>query len=260
MPITEVTSSPSKMRLILPVSGAGADVPAGTPLMRGATAGTNKGIAIPITASSNARCLGLLCGLHDYSVVGDCLTQTLANWYPGFTTTPPAQEVELLDTATLVKMDYAISTATQVAVASATSTVLTITSTEADLDGGWAYVMAGIGIGQLAYIKSSTTAAWTVNTMGTTCDSTSKLIKILPLFYDTPTFLINTATQATLLDSIAAIGTGRAVVLEQIINKNGKKDLMDPSGFNANTGLNSLSILSFQATLAFVDSVFHPVS
>lgn len=270
MAIAEVVISPAaKMSYAFPVSGAGSNIPAGTLMQIGVTAGTNASIAIPGVATAGDGTnlpLGLLIEPHNFSASGDALTQTLNSWWPNGKlasgkTQFPSRAIELLDIGVIFRMDYALASATQVAVASATSTVITITSTEAALDGGWSYVVAGTGIGQLAFIKSSTTGAWTITANNTTLDNTSKLIKILPIFHKLPTFLVNTTTVPTLLDSIAAIGTARAIQLGQyMIRPDGCPQRLDPGVHDGLSGLSALANLTFYAHLQMQNTIWHPLA
>ncbi len=271
-PSTYVINWADMRSILFPVSGAGTDVPVGTPLMRGVTAGTNKGVLIPITATSNAHGLGILSEFHDYSASGDALTATLTQWFPVanpggssylnavITGAPlPSHQVDLYDTATVVKMDYDL--AATVAVASASTVTLTVTSAEADWDSGFVYVNAGTGIGQLLNIVSGTSGSIVLQTTPTVePDNTSKLTKIMPLFYDTPVFKINTATVPTIIASTAAAGTGRAVNLANFICINGLSTRMDPKIYNQTNSLNSVSQLAMYSYLGFLDTALHPVS
>lgn len=270
MAIPEVVINPNaKLSYVFPVSGAGSSIPLGTLMQMGVTGGTNTSIAIPAVSTAGDATnlpIGLLAEAHSNSASGDATTQTIVSFYPNGTlasgkTQFPSRAIELLDLGLIMRMDYANSDATQVSVASATSTVITITSTEATLDGGWSYVMGGTGIGQLSWIKSSTTGAWTIKANTTTLDSTSKLLKILPIFHSLPTFLVNTTTVPTKIDSKAAIGTGRAVTVGQyIVKPDGIPQRMDPLTYDGATGLSSLASITFFAHLQMQNSVWHPVA
>lgn len=267
MAVVEVVHSTSKREFTFPVSGAGSNIPAGTPLMPGATGGTNKSIAIPITATSNARGIGLLNELHKFSASGDATTATLVDWFyqnagaqlASTNTSFPSHPVELYDNATIVRMDYSL--VSTVAVASASSATLTITSFEANFDGGWVYVNAGTGIGQLLFVASSSSGSCVLTSAATTqLDSTSKLTKVLPIFYETPIFLVNTTTVPTQLDSSAAAGTGRAVCLRSLFQKNGLEVILNPKSFHNTTGYNSLTQFALYSLLNFQNTAFHPNS
>lgn len=274
MAISQVSINPyPKAYLSLPVSGAGSNIPVGTLMMPGATNGTNEGVAIPFTASSNARALGLLAELHNYGFSGDATQATLVQWFPvgaglGLNYSPggsvtagnpfPNRQIELFDTGILCRIDYAVGA---VAVASATSTALTITSETAGQGGSFVYVNAGTGIGTMAFIKSSTTSTLTaVSAMQTTLDATSVLTKILRHFYQTPIWKVNTATVPTLIDSVAGDGSGKACILGSYIQRNNFEDRLDPKTFHKITGLNSLAVLNFYSLVQICDTSFHPIS
>lgn len=264
MAIAEVVQSVSKWERLFPVSGAGANIPVGTILMPGATGGTNLSILIPATATSNARCIGLLNELHKFSASGDATTATLVDWfYPGQlgtgNTAFPSHPVELFDNAVTVRYDYSL--ASTVAVASASSATLTITSFEANFDGGWVYVNAGTGIGQILFVASSSSGSCVLTSAATTqLDSTSKLTKVLPHFYETPVWLVNTTTAPTQLNSTAAAGTGRAVTLAQMIQRNGIEQRLNPKSHHNNSGLNSLNQFALYAFMCMQNTAFTPNS
>lgn len=255
-----------------PVSGAGSDIPVGTLMIPGVTGGTNIGVLIPATATSTVDCLGVLNELHDYSECGDALTQTLTRWFPlpalnsgsyqlgaKLAGGPyPSHRVDLIDTMVSVKVDYSL--ASTVAVASATTTALTITSEVSGEDSTFVYVNAGTGIGQLGFIKSSTTDTLTlISALTTTLDSTSKLTKVLPLFYSLVIWKVNTTTQPTTLDSVAGNGSARAAVLANFITINGLQSRLDPYVFHNSQSLNSLSQFALSSYVGIQNSLFHPI-
>lgn len=267
MAITEVVLSPGgKMSLLFPVSGAGANIPLGTPLMKGASGGTNFGVAIPVTATSNARAIGLLAEKHVFASSGDATTATLVSWFAqnGQLSTGnvafPSHPLELLSTAVVMRVEYSL--ASTVAVVSNTTTTVVVTSFEDNYDGGWIYVNAGTGIGQLFFVKASSSGNITIPATPTTSlDSTSKLTKIMPFFLDTPVWKINTSTVPTILDSTAATGTGRAVCLGSFLQKgDGIAQQLDPKAYSGATGLSSISQLVFWSYMAMVDTCFDPVA
>lgn len=260
-----------------PVSGAGSNVPQGTLLMPGVTNGTNKGVLIPVTATSTARCVGVLAELHNYATQGDALTQTLTQWFTmpasnggssflgsaisGGGAPVPASRVNLLDTFTAIKMDYSI--VSTLAVASATSSALTVTGEIAGQDSTFVYVNAGTGIGQLGFVKSSATDTLTwISALTTTLDSTSKLTKILPLYWEQATLLVNTTTAPTTVDSAVGISSSgaRAISLANFISINGLTSRLDPKIHHKTTGLNSVSQLVFYSYFALQDTIYHPIS
>lgn len=266
MAITEVVYSPAgKWAELFPVSGAGSNIPKGTLMMRGATAGTNLGVAIPVTATSNTRAIGILAELHNFSASGDATTATLNSWFPNGTlasgkTQFPSRTIELLDTAVVMRVEYYLSST--VAVASYSAGTITITSFEANYDSGFVYVNAGTGIGQLGFVASSSSGSCVLTSALTTAlDSTSKLTKVMPIFYDTPVWKVNTTTVPTLIDSTAAVGTGRAVNLGNFISKgDGLPQRLDPLVYHNAQSLNSITNLVLFSQLALVDAAFHPVA
>lgn len=267
MAITEVVLSPAgKFSHLFPVSGAGANIPVGTLMMRGATGGTNKGIAIPVTATSNARGIGVLIQKHNYSLSGDALTATLCSWFPQNGTLAsgksefPSHQIELLSTSVVMRVEYSL--ASTVAVVSNTTTTVVVTSFEDNFDGGFIYVNAGTGIGQLFFVQASSSGNITIPATPTTAlDSTSKLTKIMPYFLDTPVWKINSTTAPTLLDSTAATGTGRAVNLGSFIQKgDGIAQYLDPLAYSGATGLSNISQLTFWSYMAMIDTCFDPVA
>lgn len=267
MAITEIVlNSAGNPRLLCPVSGAGANIPLGTPMMKGATGGTNFGVLIPITATSNTRAIGLLTKQHNFAASGDATTATLVSWFAqngslaSGKTAFPSQEIALFGNNPIMRVEYSLTST--MAVASYSNGTITITSYEANRDSGFVYVNAGTGIGQLGFIASSSSGSCVLTSALTTAlDSTSKLTQILPMFYDTPVWKINTATVPTTLDSTAAAGTGRAVNLGNFLQKgDGIAQQIDPLTYHNSQGLSAISQLVFWSYMALVDSAFYPVA
>lgn len=275
MAVTSVVNYDSKRELLFPVSGVGANIPVGTVMIPGATLGTNNGVLIPCTATSNLHGVGLLNEAHVYGNSGDALMTALIPWYPlaGFKGGStllgavqnsqaqywPSHPVDLFDTAVLVKMSYNL--ASTMAVASYATTSITITNEITGKDSGFDYINAGTGIGQLAFITVSNSGSDTILVAPTVAlDNTSKLTQILPLFYQLPVWKINSTTQPTTIDSTAAVGTGRASIMANFIQKNGDSFYLDPYTFSNAQGLNLLAQLDFYSFLAMQSTAFHPVS
>lgn len=274
MAICQVAVNPNaKDYKVLPVSGAGSNIAVGALMMPGATSDTNEGVAIPVTASSNLRVLGVLRELHNYAFTGDALQATLTRWFnvgatvgsgyaPGAAVTPgspvPSHPIELIDNSILVRVDYATGA---VAIASATSTDWTITSETQGQGGSFAYINAGIGVGQLAFIwKTSSGHMFPVSALTTTLTSASVLTKILRHFYETPIWKVSSATAPTLLDSVAGDGTGRAICLGSYIQRGNQDDRLDPYTFHNMQSLNALAVLNFYSLLQLQNTAFHPVT
>ncbi len=271
--VTSVVQYADMRELAFPVSGAGSNIPVGTMLMPGVTLGTNSGVLIPCTAASNADAIGILNEAHNYAASGDALVATLTQWFAlsGFDSNNylfgvkasgggpfPSHRVDLFDTATLVKVSY--SQASTMAVASQATTTVTITNEITGKDSGFLYINAGTGIGQLLFITQSNSGSDTIATAPTVAlDNSSKLTQILPLFYNLPVWKVNTTTVSTLLDSTAAIGTGRADIIANFININGLVNRLDPKIYNNAQGLSSVSQLDFFSYVAIQDTGFHPI-
>lgn len=264
MAICQVVENPNAKDVkLFPVSGAGANIPVGTIMMPGATNGTNEAVAIPVTSSSNADAIGVLAEKHNYSASGDATQATLVSWFAngvmGSTNTAfPSHPIELCNNAVVIRVDYDL--ASTVAVASAISTALTVTGSVAGFGGSFVYYNAGTGIGQLVFIKSSTTDTLTlVGATGTTADNTTKITQILPIFHNLVVWLVNTTTVPTKLGSVAGEGSGRALILGQYIQRNNVEERMDPKVCHGLTGLNSLTTLNMYAKLMIQDSCFDPI-
>lgn len=263
--------------ILFPVSGAGSNIPVGTLLMKGATGGTNKGVLIPVTASSNASGVGILNEPHIYGASGDALTagSTLTQWFPisaftgggtlfnaasvtGSNGTYPSHRVELYDSSVVCKVDYDLTTA--IAWASGSGTSQVVTSFEDNYDGGFLYTNAGIAIGQLNFVQASSSGTITMVAPTVQFTTTSRFTKIQPLFLDTLVWTVNTTTNPTIIGGTAAAGTGRAVNLANFININGLSNRLDPKIYNNTVSLNTVSQLGFYSYLNLVDTVFHRIN
>jgi hypothetical protein len=281
MAICQVAVNPNaKQYVVLPVSGAGSNIPVGTLMRAGATQGTNEGVAIPYASGSPATSgtalgIGILQELHNFAVSGDATQTTLVQWFqvgamlgasyaPGASVNAgnpfPSRKIELFDNSILFRIDYAVGA---VAVASYSAPTITITSEVAGFGGGFVYVNGGTGIGQLGFIASSTAGSMalvTGKTFTTPLDSTSTLTKILPHFYSTPIWKVNTTTAPTLLDSVAGAGSGRGACLGSYIQRNNMEDRLDPLIFNNMQSLSGLAVLNFYSLMQAQSTVFHPIA
>lgn len=276
--VTSVVNQANIREILFPVSGAGSNIPTGTLMMPGVTAGTNIGVLIPITAASNQEVIGVLNGNHTFASSGDALTTTLNQWFPlaGFNgssflagvanaATPlayPSRQVELCDTSVLVKVSYSLASTMAVASFSPGAQTITITNETTLKDSAFDYFNAGTAVGELAFVTISNAGSDTLVT-GTPLtiapDNTTKITQILPLFYSLVVWKANSATVSTLLDSTAAVGTGRALVVANYISLNGDSFRLDPKTFHNRQGLNLVSNLDFYSYVALNDSAFHPI-
>lgn len=244
----EIISSPKTPLMSVSVDGNGTDIIDGALVMAGATAGTNTSAVILATGAS-ADAVGVMQGLHDASVDTDTtpddglidIRRDVSPFVPGCTV---AIEYDQSDTA--------------IQDGGGSSTTITGTNLEDDIDGGWIYMVSGTGIGQLFYIKSSTTSTATIKSAaGTTPASSDTFIKILPIFH--AKFKLNSTSDK--------IGTDLAVPgspLVWVLLKNqirytdtaGWIDL-DPTVHHNLSGLNS-KFVHFQGLYAPRNTIYSP--
>lgn len=269
---TYVVNYAAIREVAFPFSGAGANVPAGTLVIPGVTGGTNIGVLIPATASSNTDCLGVLNENHTFAASGDATTATLVQWFPANSGDSgsfalgtklaggpyPSHRVDLCDTMIAVKVDYSL--VSTVAVASSTSTAITATSAVAGEDSAFVYFNAGTGIGQLGFLKSTATDTYTLTSaLTTTADSSTKITKVLPLFASLVIWKVNSTTQPTTLDSTVGLGSARAGVLANWISKNGLISRLDPLIHHNTQGLNTANQFALSSYVGIQNSLLHPI-
>lgn len=275
--VTSVVSYANIRELAFPVSGAGSNIPLGTLMMPGVTAGVNDGVLIPVTAASNADAIGVLNEPHVFAASGDAVTTTLAQWFEiaGFNSNNytlgvkqsgggpyPSHRLDLFDTSVMVKVSYNQASTMAVASFNAGTQVVTITNEITLKDSAFDYINAGTGIGQLAFVTISNAGSDTLvsaTKLTVALDNTSKITQILPIMYNLPIWLVNTTTQSTLLDSSAAVGTGRALIAANFISINGLVNRLDPKVYHNSQGLNSVAALDFYSYLAMQDTGWHPI-
>lgn len=229
----------------IPVYGAAGDLKAGAVLKRGATPATDNGMAIlgaaNTTASSDA--LGVLLKKLTYATDGETLIAGTA-----FVTRP----VELFSPARIVRAEYDLVTAIVTCTQAVSTTTLTLTSLEDDIDAAFLYVAAGLGIGQTNYLTAAAAGSCTLKAaFGTSLDTTSKLVKILPRFHQ----FAGLSADGTKLGSYAAVGVHTIIVLDSYIVRNGRVDPLDPTKHAALTGLNSLRSLRIEADIMFRNTI-----
>jgi len=181
----------------LPLYGGSADISDGALIMPGVTAGTNLGLFIKSDATG-ADSIGVLQGLHDYSVVGDSLVAG-TSWVEG--------EVQLHDQYSPVIVEYDQNDT--MAVGSNSGTALTISSLEDNIDTSWVY---NTTVKQLSFLTASASGSATQKTaMGWTAADTC--IKILRLGHQ----VVKLNSAATKIGTDAAAGTWTVFVLENWI-------------------------------------------
>ena len=200
----------NKARIIeLPVDGNGSDIQIGALLMRGVTDEVNRGVAI-LATSAAADAIGILAELHDFSVDGDTTMEDGAVLVK--------HPVEIIKPGDEVFAELADDASNDVDVASYSNGTVTITSLEDDIDGGWMYVRAGAGVGQVGYIKESASGSCVLKSAFTTAlDNTSKVLILRPLFHQT----VELDSTASKIKSTAAAGNLPWRILEHLITYDG---------------------------------------
>lgn len=258
---TGVVNSLKSRVMRLPLDGNAADVAAGALLMPGVTAETDLGVLRPCTATSNTDVIGVLRQLHDFSVTGDAEVTGTVNWFREFDATSPDPEVELLDTATLVAVPYSLAAADDVAVTSYSAPTITITSLEDNIDTSFAYITVDPGAGQLTFLATSASGSVTHVTgeLATAPTSSSSLIKIYRLFHTLVVWVVATATVEQRLGTTAAVGSGRVLVMDNHIIRNGLDQRLDPEAHSGLSGLDDLTQLQFYSILHLQNTGFHPI-
>jgi len=226
--------SPSRGLIKVPIDGAGADIQSGAIVKPGSTeagsATDNYGLAV-LTDEAAADALGVLVALHDYSEVGDSDTYTgAANvmaevdpFYPGCLV---AAEYDTTDTMAIASMQ--------------STTAVRVTSIEDHLSGGWLYVAAGTGAGQLLYIIYDDATDLFLKSAPTTAlvAADSTLVKIPPLFHG----LHKLKTTMDKLGTDAAAGTFPARTLRNQMRYTGCEGWIDlDPGLHHNLNLSGLS-------------------
>lgn len=233
----------------LPIFGNSADILQGAFVMRGGTAATMNGALVKASGSSALPdIMGRLLELHDYSATGDTLVAGTS-----FVTHP----VQLAHPFGIHRVEYDLTsqiTATQ----AVSTTTITLASLEDNIDAAFLYVVDGTGEGQTNYLTASAAGSATLKAaFGTSLDTSSKLIKILPRFHQ----LISLNSDGTKLASQDAAGAVNAIVIDSYIQRNGAKiDQLDPTKHAALTGLSSLRSIKFYADIAIIDAIPYSIA
>lgn len=231
----------------LPVSGGGSAISSGALLKRGATPASDNGMLIPATGSSaTPDIIGILRGPH--ATADDTLINGTV-----FTTKP----VDILVPYRIVRAEYSVASGDLITCTQAvTTTTMTVTSLEDDIDSAFLYVVSGTGAGQLVYLTASASGSCTLKAaFGTSLDTTSKFIKILPRFHQ----LGSWTSDGTKLSSQAAAGATKIIVIDSFIVRNGHEQQLNPVVHSGLTGLNSLASLKFEANIAIRDTIPYSV-
>ena len=235
------------LRYNLPIYGGGADVKRGAFVGVGATPGTDNGLLIKKSGSSAIPdILGQLQELLDYSEEGESLIAGTA-----FVTKP----VLLAQPFRIFRVQYdptSVISATQ----AVSTTTITLTSLEDDIDAAFLYVQSGVGLGQTNYLTASASGSATLKAaFGTSLDTTSRLLKILPRFHD----IISLNSDGTMLASQAAAGAVKGMVIDTYIKRNERLEQLNPTKHDALTSLNGLRTIRFFADIAIRDTAVYTV-
>lgn len=227
----------------LPIYGGGADVLQGAFLKRGPTPGTDNGMLVKASgASATPDIIGRLASMLDYSVDGETLIAGTS-----FVTKP----VILAHNFRIHRIEYDL-TSVIAATQAVSTTTITLTSLEDNIDAAFLYVVSGLGLGQTNYLTASASGSATLKAaFGTSLDTTSNLIKILPRFHP----LISLNSDGTKLASQAAAGAINAMVIDTWIQRGSRLEQFNPVKHAALTGLNSVKGLHFYADVAFRDTI-----
>lgn len=236
------------VRYKLPIYGAGANIKRGAAVKVGTTPGTDNGMLIKASGSSaTPDIFGFIQELHDYTATGDTLidgTKTVT--HPVLIAHPWRIFRIPFDLTSVITCTQAVST-----------TTATVTSLEDDIDAAFLYVTVGTGLGQTNYLTAAAAGSCTLKAaFGTSLDTTSKFIKILPKFHD----ILSLNSDGTMLASQAAAGAIKGMIVDTFIDRNGKLESLDPVKHAALTGLNSLGgRLRFVADVAIRDTAVYTV-
>lgn len=242
----KIISGPSRM-VKVPLDGNGSDIVDGALIAPGTTAGTDMGV-FHLAGADGTDAVGVLEGLHDFSVVGDAT--------PEDGLVHPLGYVNLLlpgcvlaceyDTDGVVTCDSSVDT-----------TSVTATSLEDNIDSSWVYFVSGTGIGQLAYVDASASGDATIKAaLATAHAENDTFIKVLRLGH--ALLVMNSAR--TKLTSTAAVGTWTARVLRNQIRYNGSNGWEDlsPITHHGLVGLNGKAV-KFRAIVVPCNTFFSPI-
>jgi len=226
----------------LPVTGGGSAIAVGALLKKGPTPGTNNGMLVLSSANTTGSidAIGILRQAHA-TADDTTLTGTV------FTTKP----VQLVVPGRIVRMSYELTTAVITVTQAVTTTTITLTNLEDNIDAAFLYVSAGTGIGQTNYLTASASGSATLKAaFGTSLDTTSRLVKILPRFHG----FAGLNADGTKLGSYDVVGVHTVLVIDSFITRNGDIKQLSPVSHAALTGLNSLRSIEFSADVMIRDA------
>lgn len=242
----KIIQGPSRL-IKLPIDGGGADINDGALIGPGTTAGTNLGVFVK-AAASGADAIGVLEGLHDFSVVGDSAPEDVVSHVLQF--------VNLALPGSIIAAEYD-DTDSITADGGSSGTTLTITSLEDNIDSSWIYVVSGNAAGQLHYVDASAAGSCTLGSTPATAIGTSdEVIKILRPGHG----LLKMNTAGDKLGSDAAAGTFVARVIKSQVRYAGSAGWEDlnPTKHDGLTGLNGKQP-KFRSLIVLANSFFTPI-
>lgn len=233
----------SKSRIVkVAIDGNGSAITAGALLTQGVTDGQDFGAFI-ISGAAAADAFGILLNAHataNDSTIETGVTRTLA-------------DVEMLAPGDLVAVEYDQTDTAAIASGSTTTGVITSSDTET---GCWHYMVAGTGIGQLAYIKSYSSDTSTYKSALTTApDNTTTVIRILA----PGRILAKLNTARTKLGTDAGDGSADFFVLRNEMSYNGQDWIELDYTLHHNLQLNGKSPV-FRAIGFFRDLASSPIA
>jgi len=232
----------------LPVTGGGSAIVAGALLKRGIT-GTQPLGALQIASGNSTAAVDAVGILREAHATADDTDAagTIFKTHP----------IQLIDTSRFILIEYSQASGDLITCTQAVSTTtITLTSLEDDIDTGGLYVAAGTGIGQINYLTAAAAGSATLKAaFGTSLDTTSKLVKILPRFHQKAAL----TSDGTKLASVAAVGIHNFSIVDTLIERNNRMEQFNPVKHSALTGLSSLRDFHIYAVVAIRDSFVHTI-
>lgn len=223
-----------------------ADIQNGALLMPGVTAATDLGTLI-LATSAAADAVGVMAGLFDYSVKGTSVVDG-----SGWVTAP----VKPVFDCPVIEAQYDLSDTMALAGDETTKTI-TITSLEDNIDTSWLYCVAGTGAGQLRFVATSASGSCDISEAGSPeWDTGDTCVKILRLFHQ----LAKLNSTSTKIGTDAAAGAWTCVVIQNYIERQGYRQVLNPTKHEALSGLNANNInVKFVAHVGVRNNLFQTI-
>ena len=243
----EISKYDQKRHGLIPIYAGAADLPAGTMLKVGVSAGTDLGAVVKASGASDIPGMfGHLEEVLDYSVDGETLQAG---------TSFVRKKVGLAFNNPIFQLDFSQETADTFG-ATSSGTTITAGSLEDDIDASFIYVVSGAGRGQLQYLTAAASGSATLKAaFGTTLDGTSKIIKILRRFHQ----LASLTSDGTKLSSQAIAGAVNARILDiRMIRSSEKDECLDPTVHPGKSGLHNNPV-RFVADVVFLTTASYTI-